>query len=697
MAQLHSFKLGCWNINGLSYEKLHDNSMLNIIDSVDCCIFVETFLQKAPDIQHQYTYCRPAVKVSKRGRATGGIIVIMKDNIRKGTKIVETNSKQFVWIHFDEHYFNLSKHLYVCASYIPPIDSNVYTDDKYIFFNELNEEIEKFSSDGDIIIMGDLNARTSISSDIILDDKYNSDFSQCDDYHVKPHRNNCDHILNSFGKKLLEICKQTDMVILNGRCLGDLNGQTSCYKYNGSSVVDYGISSKSIYNDIIYYCIHKPNHLSDHAPMTLCLGTRGQHGSTDNANKGGEGNDTNNRTSHTPPGFRWTNESPQKFEAAFGLPCIKNRLQALLNQNLLNKDISANSLCTELADILIQAAKHSLKHRKTQPTTSRKSAPWFNGNLHTKKSDVIRIGKELHKSPKNNHLLQQFSLVKKCYKNLCKYYKRKYMNSISTKLESVCSSGSHEFWKFLKSMRNKPSTNMPDSSALLQHFKNLHTDHNILQDPQTIHISQNLGSSNPPPEISTYEIEKAIKSLKNGKAHGQDLISNEMIKNSIKFILQPLHQIFNYILNTREYPEEWSKGHVVPIYKSGDKSNPKNYRGISISSCLGKLFATILNEHLLSFLNSKRAISKEQIGFQRGKRTSDHALTLKTIIDYYKTKHKKVFSCFVDFRAAFDKIWHAGLINKLRNMCIPTYIINLLKSMYSKLNTQVKIGPNIYT
>ena len=193
------------------------------------------------------------------------------------------------------------------------------------------------------------------------------------------------------------------------------------------------------------------------------------------------------------------------------------------------------------------------------------------------------------------------------------------MNSISTKLESVCSSGSHEFWKFLKSMRNKPSTNMPDSSALLQHFKNLHTDHNILQDPQTNHISQNLGSSNPPPEISTYEIEKAIKSLKNGKAHGQDLISNEMIKNSINFILQPLHKIFNYILNTGEYPEEWSKGHVVPIYKSGDKSNPKNYRGISISSCLGKLFATILNERLLSFLNSKKAISKEQIGFQRGK------------------------------------------------------------------------------
>ena len=259
---------------------------------------------------------------------------------------IEPNSKQFFWIHFDKHFFSLSKHLYVCASYVPPIDSNFYTDDKYIFFNELNEEIEKFSSDGDIII-GDLNARTSISCDIILDDKYNYDYSQCDDYHVKLHRNNYDHIQNGFGKKLLEICKQTDMVILNGRCLGDLNG----YKYNGSSVVEYGISSKSIYNDII--SIHKPNHLSDHTPMTLCLGIKGQHGSTDNANKGGEDNDTNNRTSHMPPGFRWTNESPQKFEAAFGLPCIKNRLQALLNENLLNKDISTNSLCTEIADILI--------------------------------------------------------------------------------------------------------------------------------------------------------------------------------------------------------------------------------------------------------------------------------------------------------------------------------------------------------
>jgi hypothetical protein len=139
------------------------------------------------------------------------------------------------------------------------------------------------------------------------------------------------------------------------------------------------------------------------------------------------------------------------------------------------------------------------------------------------------------------------------------------------------------------------------------------------------------------------------------------------------------------IIQTGKYPSEWCTGHIVPIFKAGDNSEPKNYRGITISSCLGKLFSTIINERLVTFLNDNNLQCKEQIDFQKGKRTSDHALTLKTIIDYYKLSHKKVYTCFVDFRAAFDNIWHEGLIYKLSKLQVPIYTVQILKDMYSKI------------
>ena len=128
---------------------------------------------------------------------------------------------------------------------------------------------------------------------------------------------------------------------------------------------------------------------------------------------------------------------------------------------------------------------------------------------------------------------------------------------------------------------------------------------------------------------------------------------------------------------------------VIPIFKSGDKKLPKNYRGITISSCLGKLFSVILNDR---YFEVNQILCKEQIRFCKGNRTADHVLTLKSIIDYYKSKKKRIFTCLVDFSSAFDRIWHDGLIYNLLKLGIPKYlIIYILKDMYSKISEKVKI------
>ena len=133
--------------------------------------------------------------------------------------------------------------------------------------------------------------------------------------------------------------------------------------------------------------------------------------------------------------------------------------------------------------------------------------------------------------------------------------------------------------------------------------------------------------------------------MKNRKAPGNDLITSEMLKAAGNIILKPLCVLFNEILNTSSYPTSWAEGNIVPICKSGDVKNPTNYRGITVSSSLGKLFATILNTRLLSFLDKNNVTTEEQIGFTVGNRTTDHVTVIKSLIDNYKHRKKKIYAC----------------------------------------------------
>ena len=114
-------------------------------------------------------------------------------------------------------------------------------------------------------------------------------------------------------------------------------------------------------------------------------------------------------------------------------------------------------------------------------------------------------------------------------------------------------------------------------------------------------------------------------------------------------------------------PDVWCQGLITPIYKSGDKSDPTNYRGICVSSCLGKLFCPILNRRLCLYFEENKILHNSQIGFLPENRTADHVFTLRTLIDKYVHYLKeKVWACFgVDFRKAFDSVWHEVLFYKL--------------------------------
>ena len=129
----------------------------------------------------------------------------------------------------------------------------------------------------------------------------------------------------------------------------------------------------------------------------------------------------------------------------------------------------------------------------------------------------------------------------------------------------------------------------------------------------------------------------------------------------------PLYLVlFNKILNTGEIPEEWLTGLIIPIFKKkGSKEDCNNYRGITLLSCLGKLFTSILNNRLYAFCEENKILGESQAGFRKGYNTLDHIFVLKNAIDLFLTEKKKLFCCFVDYTKAFDMVWREALWYKL--------------------------------
>ena len=195
------------------------------------------------------------------------------------------------------------------------------------------------------------------------------------------------------------------------------------------------------------------------------------------------------------------------------------------------------------------------------------------------------------------------------------------------------------------------------------------------------------------------EILKALHKLKLGKSPGIDGILNEMLKYGSSSILTPLCSLFNVILRSGTFPNAWKKAFLVPVFKSGDTSDPSNYRGISINSCLAKLFTSVLNRRLINFLDSNGILSPFQSGFRAKRRTADNLFVLRSAIDkhvYAKSQsscsqnQKYLYCCFVDFQKAFDRVWRTGLLWKLQKYGINGNFYNLVKSMYNNTKYCVK-------
>ena len=195
-------------------------------------------------------------------------------------------------------------------------------------------------------------------------------------------------------------------------------------------------------------------------------------------------------------------------------------------------------------------------------------------------------------------------------------------------------------------------------------------------------------------EITDREISDIITTLNTKKAHGPDNISVSMIKLCGQHIFLPLKIIFDNILDTGIFPDQWKEANVTPVHKKKDKQDIVNYRPISLLPILAKIFERIIFKNLYNYLSSNKLISKNQSGFRPGDSVTNQLLYLVNEIHtaFDEKNCLEVRSVFLDMSKAFDKVWHDGLIFKLKQNGVEGKLLALFKNYLSNRKQRVVLN-----
>ena len=184
-------------------------------------------------------------------------------------------------------------------------------------------------------------------------------------------------------------------------------------------------------------------------------------------------------------------------------------------------------------------------------------------------------------------------------------------------------------------------------------------------------------------EITPEEVFTLTNKLDINKANGPDCISAYMLKATAGSIASPLAKLFNLSLTTGKFPQMWKTASIVLIPKSGDKSDPSNYRPVSLLSIVSKLLEKIVYSLLWDHLTEHAPISACQWGFQKGKSTT--TALLSTIHDWCSLldKHYDIACIFFDFKKAFDSVPYQKMMEKLSQLDLPLSILSWFCSYLS--------------
>uniref|UniRef100_A0A803J5C3 Reverse transcriptase domain-containing protein n=1 Tax=Xenopus tropicalis TaxID=8364 RepID=A0A803J5C3_XENTR len=182
---------------------------------------------------------------------------------------------------------------------------------------------------------------------------------------------------------------------------------------------------------------------------------------------------------------------------------------------------------------------------------------------------------------------------------------------------------------------------------------------------------------------------KGLHTINVNKAPGPDGIHPRVLRELGAELQWPLFLIFSDSLSSGMVPRDWKKANVIPIFKKGVRSQPGNYRPVSLTSVVGKLFEGLLRDHIQNYVVENAIMSSNQHGFMKDRSCQTN------LIAFYDEVSKKLDSgdavdiIYLDFAKAFDTVPHKRLLSKLRSIglseVVCTWIENWLQDRVQRV------------
>ena len=317
------------------------------------------------------------------------------------------------------------------------------------------------------------------------------------------------------------------------------------------------------------------------------------------------------------------------------------------------------------------------------------------------------------------HLRYEFTMTRNKFDKRLRQCERMHNKSMANDIETMSTNNPNDFWKKVKELGPRKSQSIPmeivnengdtvcDETLVFEKwkcdFENLYNTNesgnfddafykqsighttvleNNINDP--LYNSNTALNKN----ISLDEVSSVIMNSKYMSAVGIDTIPYDVLK--FPPVIAVIHQLFQLVFDTSIIPSTWRKAVIFPLHKdsTSDKRVPLHYRGISLLSCISKLYSSFLNKRLSKYLEENDLLAEELNGFRKSRSCEAHIFTVNSIIKNNKT----VFATFVDFKKAFHFVHRDMLLYKLLLLKIDGKMYSSIKSIYANTTSCVRIN-----
>lgn len=650
-----TMNLGTWNIQGIRTKEVEVFREIEK-SNLDITILTET-KKKGTGEEYKHNFLHIWSGVEKSIRAKRGVSIVVKKELVKYVKNWQPINERIMTITIKMY----DTEFYIVAVYGPNEDATIMEKDE--FYECLEETIGKAKKDQELVIVGDLNGRIRGKQADRVVGRYGDDDE------------------NDNGERILQLCYQQDLTILNSRFK---HKKIHTYTWeqrtrNLRSILDLIIMKQQrscIVKDVRAY--------------------RGPECGTDHKMVKAEIICPKKRKTYQVK----AEKEEQKIEShEFKIHLLQEESIQALYEKRINKyiriyeDSTVENKYKHLKEVIIKAASEALG---TEKPNKRNSPNML--RLEENLENLIVEKKQAHQkylSTNQQEDKETYNTLKREVKKQIKKEKNRQWDQKCIEIENTIGyKRSAEAWKFIRKMRQNQAPRSLTKFITMDSWKKYYEK--LLQEDRQEYQNieeEKIDNDEEPVKIEEEEVEEAVRTSKNGKSSGPGMIKIELIKYGGKNVITLLTDMFNQILEGEQPPQEWRSAYICSIYKKGDKAKCENYRGLSVINSIGRIFSKVLKNKIERII--KPQISKDQAGFTAGKSGIDNIFCLQQIIEKYKSKNREVHLVFVDLEKAYDTVPRKLLWEAMKDMNIPQQLTNCVRRLYTDNKAQIKIGNTV--